>query len=170
MKKESSSKKTIFPTNKFNWYKYKIYTHVYRRKSCCKINLVVLWQNFVGWKIWILSVILQWENNQMYKNSLYMGTSILLRNKNKSMSIQRKDKQIELSWQLKNSNRYQIERLVHISNTIIIIALFTKSLETMTSMYSSKIDDDNSHDKTTTSRARYSRNNSSDDDNLHTDH
>ena len=36
-------------------------------------------------------------------------------------------------------------------------------------MYSSKIDDDDSRDKTTTSRARYSRNDSSDDDNLHTD-
>ncbi len=40
----------------------------------------------------------------------------------------------------------------------------------MTLMYSSKIDDDNSHDKTTTSRARYSRNDSSDNNNLHTDH
>ncbi len=86
------------------------------------------------------------------------------------MSIQRKDKNIKLSWRSENSNRYQIERLVHISNSIIIIALFTKSLETMTSMYSSEIDDDNSRDKTTTSRARYSRNGSSDDDNLHTDH
>ncbi len=85
------------------------------------------------------------------------------------MSIQRKDKKIKLSWWLENSNRYQIECSVHISNTIIIIALFTKSLETMTSMFSSKIDDDNSHDKTTTSRARYSRNDSSDNDNLHTD-
>jgi hypothetical protein len=37
-------------------------------------------------------------------------------------------------------------------------------------MYSSKIDDNDSRDKTTTSRARYSRNDSSDDDNLHTDH
>ncbi len=54
-------------------------------------------------------------------------------------------------------------------NTIIIIALFTKILETMTSMYSSKNDNDDSRDKTTTSRVRYSRNNSSDDDNLHTD-
>jgi hypothetical protein len=36
-------------------------------------------------------------------------------------------------------------------------------------MYSSKIINNNSHDKTTTSRARYSRNDSSDDDNLHTD-
>jgi hypothetical protein len=86
------------------------------------------------------------------------------------MSIQRKDKKLELSWRLENSNRYQIERLVHISNTIIIIALFTKSLETMTSMYSSKIDNNDSRDKTTNSRARYSRNNSSDNDNLHTDH
>ncbi len=85
------------------------------------------------------------------------------------MSIQRKDKKIKLGWRLENSNRYQIECLVHISNTIIIIALFTKSLETMTLMYSSKIDDDNSRDKTTTSRVRYSRNDSSDDDNLHTD-
>ena len=47
---------------------------------------------FVGWKIWILSAILQWEKNQTYKNSLYVGTSILLRNGNKLMSIQRKDK------------------------------------------------------------------------------
>ncbi len=39
----------------------------------------------------------------------------------------------------------------------------------MTLMYSSKIDDNDSHDKTTPSRARYSRNNSSDDNNLHTD-
>ncbi len=39
----------------------------------------------------------------------------------------------------------------------------------MTSTYSSKIDNDNSRDKTTTSRAWYSRNNSSDDNNLHTD-
>ncbi len=39
----------------------------------------------------------------------------------------------------------------------------------MTSMYSSNIDDDNSRDKTTTSRARYSRNDSSDNNNLHTD-
>jgi hypothetical protein len=39
----------------------------------------------------------------------------------------------------------------------------------MTSMCSSKNDNDNSHDKTTTSRMRYSRNNSSDDNNLHTD-
>jgi hypothetical protein len=36
-------------------------------------------------------------------------------------------------------------------------------------MYSSEIDNDNSHDKTTTSRAWYSRNVSPDDDNLHTD-
>ncbi len=99
-----------------------------------------------------------------------MGTGILLKNGNKLMSIQRKDKKIKVSWQLENPNRYQIERSVHISNTIIIIALFAKSLETMTSMYSSKIDDEDSHDKTTTSRARYSRNNSSDNDNLHTDH
>ena len=40
----------------------------------------------------------------------------------------------------------------------------------MTSMYSSKINNNNSRYKTTTSRARYSRNDSSDDDNLHTDH
>ncbi len=85
------------------------------------------------------------------------------------MSIQRKDKKIELSWRLGNSNRYQIECSVHISNTIIILALFTKSLEIMTLMYSSKIGDDNSRDKTTTSRARYSRNDSSDDNYLHTD-
>jgi hypothetical protein len=38
IKKESSSKKTTFSTNKFNWYKYKICTHVYRTKSCCKIK------------------------------------------------------------------------------------------------------------------------------------
>ncbi len=74
-----------------------------------------------------------------------------------------------LSWRLENSNRYQIERLVHISNTIIIIALFTKSLETMILMYSSQINNDNSRDKTTTSPVRYSRNDSSDNDNLHTD-
>ncbi len=85
------------------------------------------------------------------------------------MSIQRKDKTIKLSWRLENSNRYQIERLVHISNTIIFIALFTKSLETMMTMYSSKNDDDDSRDKTITSRVRYSRNNSSDNNNLHTD-
>ncbi len=85
------------------------------------------------------------------------------------MSIQIKDKKIKLSWQLENSNRNQIEHLVHISNTIIIITLFTKSLETITSMYSSKNDKDGSRDKTTTSRAWYSRNNSSDDNNLHTD-
>ncbi len=85
------------------------------------------------------------------------------------MSIQRKDKIIKLSWRLENSNRYQIECSVHISNTIITIALFTKSLETMTLMYSSKNNDNNSRDKTTTSRVRYSRNDSSDDDNLHTD-
>ncbi len=36
-------------------------------------------------------------------------------------------------------------------------------------MYSSKIDNDNSRDKTTTSRVRYSRNHSSDNNNLHTD-
>ncbi len=36
-------------------------------------------------------------------------------------------------------------------------------------MYSSKINDDDSRDKTTTSRARYSRNDSSDNNNLHTD-
>ncbi len=105
----------------------------------------------------------------MYNNSLYVGTGILLRNGNKSISIQRKDKKIKLSWQLENSNRYQIERLVHISNTIIIIPLFTKSLETMTLMYSSKIGNYNSHDKTSTSRAWYSRKDSSDDNNLHTD-
>ncbi len=98
-----------------------------------------------------------------------MGTGTLLRNGNKSMSIQRKDKKIKMSWQLENSNRYQIECSVHILNTIIIIALFTKSLETMTLMYSSENDDDNSRYKTTTSRARYSRKDSSDDDNLHTD-
>jgi hypothetical protein len=40
----------------------------------------------------------------------------------------------------------------------------------MTLMYSSEIDDDDSRDKTTTSRVRYSRNNSFDDNNLHTDH
>jgi hypothetical protein len=39
----------------------------------------------------------------------------------------------------------------------------------MTLMYSSKIDDNDSRDKTTTSRARYSRKNSSEDDNLHID-
>ncbi len=99
-----------------------------------------------------------------------MGTGTLLRNGNKLMSIQRKDKKIKLSWQLENSNRYQIERLVYISNTIIIIALFTKSSETMNLMYSSENDNDNSCDKTTTSRAWYSRTDSSDNDNLHTDH
>ncbi len=57
-------------------------------------NLVVLWQNVIGWKIWILSAILQWEKNQTYKNSLYVGTGILLRNGNKSMRIQRKDKKM----------------------------------------------------------------------------
>ncbi len=98
-----------------------------------------------------------------------MGTGILLKNGIELMSIQIKDKKIGLRWQLENSNRYQIERLVHISNTIIIIALFTKSLETMTLMYSSKIDNDDSHDKTTTSRVQYRRNDSFDDDNLHTD-
>ncbi len=86
------------------------------------------------------------------------------------MSIQRKDKKIELSWRLENSNRYQIECLVHILNTIVIIALFTKSLETMTLMYSKKFDDYDNGNKTTTSRARYSRNDSSDKDNIHTDH
>jgi hypothetical protein len=40
----------------------------------------------------------------------------------------------------------------------------------MTLMYSSKTNDNNSRDKTTTSRAWYSRNDSSDNDNLHTDH
>jgi hypothetical protein len=79
-----------------------------------------------------------------------MGTGTLLRNGNKLMSIQRKDKKIKLSWRLEYSNRYQIEHLVHVSNTIIIIVLFTKSLETMTLMYSSKIDYNNSRDKTTT--------------------
>ncbi len=57
-----------------------------------KQNLVVLWKKIVGWKIWIISAILQWEKNQMYKNSLFVGTGILLRNGNKLMSIQRKDK------------------------------------------------------------------------------
>jgi hypothetical protein len=121
-------------------------------------NSVVLWKKIVGWKIWILSAILQWEKNQLYKNSSYVGTGTLLRNRIKSMSIQRRDKKIKLSWRLENSNRYQIERLVHISNTIIIIAFFTKSLETITLMYSREIDDNDSRDKTTTSRARYSRN------------
>ncbi len=37
-------------------------------------------------------------------------------------------------------------------------------------MYSSKIDNNDSCDKTTTSRAWYSRNDSSDDNNLHSDH
>ena len=27
-------------------------------------NLVVLWKQFVGWKNWILSAILQWKTNQ----------------------------------------------------------------------------------------------------------
>ncbi len=49
------------------------------------------------------------------------------------------------------------------------IPLFTKSLETMTLMYSSNINNDISRDKTTTSRVWYSRNDSSDDNNLHTD-
>jgi hypothetical protein len=40
----------------------------------------------------------------------------------------------------------------------------------MTLMYSRKINNDNSRDKTTTSRVWYSRNKSSDEDNLHTDH
>jgi hypothetical protein len=40
----------------------------------------------------------------------------------------------------------------------------------MTLVYSSKINDDNSRDKTTTSRVRYNRNDSSDNNNLHTDH
>jgi hypothetical protein len=39
----------------------------------------------------------------------------------------------------------------------------------MTSMYSSKINNNNSRVRTTTSRARHSRNDSSDNDNLHTD-
>jgi hypothetical protein len=86
-----------------------------------------------------------------------VGTNILLRNGNKLVSIQRKEKKIKMNWQLDNSNRYQIERLVHKLKTIIIIALFTKSGETMSSMYSSEDDDNNSRDKTTTSRARYSR-------------
>ncbi len=55
------------------------------------------------------------------------------------------------------------------SNTLIIIALLKKSLETITLMYNSKIDNNDSRDKTTTSRARYSLNNSSDNNNLHTD-
>ncbi len=55
-------------------------------------------------------------------------------------------------------------------NTRIGIALFTESLETMTSMYSSDNDDDKSREKTTTSRAQYSRNDSSDGEPLHTDH
>jgi hypothetical protein len=37
-------------------------------------------------------------------------------------------------------------------------------------MYSSEIDNDDGRDKTTISRVWYSRNDSSDDDNLHTDH
>jgi hypothetical protein len=40
----------------------------------------------------------------------------------------------------------------------------------MSSMYSSKDDGNNSRDKTTTSRARYSRKDSSEDDNNHTGH
>jgi hypothetical protein len=75
-----------------------------------------------------------------------------------------------MNWQLDNSNRYQVEQLVHKSKTIIIIALFTKSLETISLMYSSKDDNNNSHDKTTTSRAWYSRKDSSDNNNNHTDH
>jgi hypothetical protein len=51
----------------------------------------------------------------------------LLRNGNKLVSIQRKDKKIKMNWQLDNSNRCQIECLVHKLKTIIIIELFTKS-------------------------------------------
>jgi hypothetical protein len=97
-------------------------------------------------------------------------TGTLLTKGNKLVSIARKDIKIKLSWQLEDSNRYQIEHLVHISNTIIIIALFAKSLEAMTLVYSSKNDNDDSRDKTNTSGAQYSRNNSSDNDNIHTDH
>jgi hypothetical protein len=99
-----------------------------------------------------------------------VGTSTLLTNGNKLVSIARKDKKIKLSWRLEHSNRYQIVHAVIISSTIIIIALFTKSLEAMTLVYSSKNDNNNSHDKTNTLRARYSTNDSSDDDNIHTDH
>jgi hypothetical protein len=67
-----------------------------------------------------------------------METSTLSTYGNKLVSIARKDEKIKLSWRLEHSNRYQIERAVHISNTIIIIALFTKSLKAMTSVYSSK--------------------------------
>ncbi len=98
-----------------------------------------------------------------------MGTITLLTNGSKLVSIARKDKKIKLSWRLEHSNRHQIERAVHISNTIIIISLFTKSLEAMTLVYSSENDSNDSHDKTNTSRARYGRNDSSDDDNIHTD-
>jgi hypothetical protein len=98
-----------------------------------------------------------------------VGTSTLLRNRNKLMRIQRKDK--------KNQTEFAVRKFKQVSDrmfsshikTIIIITLFTKSLETMTSMYSSKNNNNNRCDKTTTSRARYSRNDSSDDDNLHTD-
>ncbi len=99
-----------------------------------------------------------------------MGTGTLLTNRNKLVSIARKDKKIKLSWRLEHSSRYQIECFVHILHTIIIIALFTKSLEAMTLVYSSENDNDDSGDKTNTSRAWYSRNNSSDNDNIHTDH
>ncbi len=98
-----------------------------------------------------------------------MGTGTLSTKQNKLVSIARKDKKIKLSWRLEHSNRYQIEHAVHISNTIIIIALCTKSQEAMTLVYSSKNNNNDSHDKTNTSRAKYSRSNSSDDDNLHTD-
>ncbi len=98
-----------------------------------------------------------------------MGTGTLLSNANKLISRQRKYKKFRLSWLIENSNRYQIERLIHTSNTRIIIALFTESLETMTLMYGSDNNNNNSREKTTTSRAGYSRNNSSDDKPLPTD-
>ncbi len=99
MKKESSLKKTIFPTNTFNWYKYKIYTHVYRRKSCCKMKIGCLMTKKIWMKILNTFCYLTMRKNHTYKNSLYVGTGILLRNRNKSMSTQRKDEKIELSWQ-----------------------------------------------------------------------
>jgi hypothetical protein len=48
------------------------------------------------------------RKNQTYKNSLYVGTSILLRNGNKSMSIQRKDK--------KNQTEFAVRKFKQVSD------------------------------------------------------
>ncbi len=100
MKKENSLKKTIFPTNKFNWYNFKIYTHVYRRKSCCKIKFGCLMTKFCRMKNLNTFCYLTMRKKSDVQEFIVRGNQHIVKKRKFTMSIQRKDKKFKLSWQL----------------------------------------------------------------------